>query len=400
MRGAKGRKSFLQSQINWAAEGESGALPPVLATTDPARAPDRTGGEGQSLLASSGPRIGPDEAADLARRFYGVEGKVRILSSERDANFHIALSGGQQALLKVSNAMEDMAETGMQTAALMHLAAVDPGLPVQRIHATTNGAAWALIDGPSGDRHIVRLMSYIEGTMLSGAEPLPGLHFQIGFTLARLTRALRGFFHPSSGRFLQWDIKQAGRLHPMLETVEEPALKARLTSLLARFEAEIGPRLPHLRAQTVHNDFNPHNIVVDGPRAARVTGVIDFGDMVTTPIACDLAIACSYQLAGGQEPLRPVEDMVAGYASLVPLEAEELALLPDLIRLRHATTLAITSWRARKYPENAAYILRNAAASRRGLDILDSLDATETRDALARAAVRGMSTAPEESNRP
>jgi Ser/Thr protein kinase RdoA (MazF antagonist) len=92
--------------------------------------------------------------------------------------------------------------------------------------------------------------------------------------------------------------------------------------------------------------------------------------------------------------------MVAGYTSLLPLEAEELALLPDLIRLRHATTLAITSWRARKYPENAAYILRNAAASRRGLDILDSLDATETRDALARAAARGMSTAPEESNRP
>ncbi|MGQ3214306.1 MAG: phosphotransferase [Shinella sp.] len=390
----------MQSQINRVADGKSGALPPILATADPARAPDRTGGEGESLLTSSGPRITPGDAADLARQFYGIEGKVRALSSERDANFHIQLADGAQALLKVSNSMEDRAETGMQTAALMHLAAVDPDLPVQRIHATTDGAAWVLIDGPAGDRHIVRLMSYIEGTMLSIAEPLPGLHFEIGRTLARLTRALRGFFHPSSGRFLQWDIKHARRLRPMLETVEEPDLKSRLTRLLARFDAEIGPRLPHLRAQTVHNDFNPHNIVVDGPRAARVTGVIDFGDMVTTPNVCDLAIACSYHLNGGNDPLLPVEDLVAGYASVLPLEAEELSLLPDLIRLRHATTLAITSWRARKYPENAAYILRNAAASRRGLDILDSLDPSKTNDALTRAAARDSSTANAGSNRP
>ncbi|WP_439623545.1 phosphotransferase [Shinella sp.] len=383
----------MQSQINRAAGGESGALPPVLATTDPARAPDRTGGEGHSLLASSGPRISPGDAADFARQFYGVDGKVRMLSSERDANFHIQLPGGEQALLKVSNSMEDRAETGMQTAALMHIAAVDPGLPVQRIHAAKDGSAWVLIDGPSGDRHIVRLMSYIEGTMLSVAEPLPGLHFEIGRTLARLTRALRGFFHPSSGRFLQWDIKHAGRLRPMLEAVDEPVLKERVTRLLERFDAEIGPRLPHLRAQTVHNDFNPHNIVVDGPRAARVTGVIDFGDMVTTPNICDLAIACSYHLIGETGSLQPVEDLVAGYASVLSLEPEELDLLPDLIRLRHATTLAITSWRARKYPENAAYILRNAAASRRGLEILDSLDPSATNDALARAAARATSTA-------
>lgn len=390
----------MQSQINRAADGESGALPPILATTDPARAPDREGGGGGSLLASSGPEISLGDAADLARQFYGVEGNVRALSSERDANFHIRLSGGEQVLLKVSNSMEDIAETGMQTAALMHLAAIDPDLPVQRIHATKDGAAWVLVDGPSGDRHIVRLMSFIDGTMLSVAEALPDLHFQIGHTLARLTRALRGFFHPSSGRFLQWDIKHAGQLRPMLEAIDDEELKARLSRLLARFDAEIGPRLPHLRAQTVHNDFNPHNIVVDGPLASRVTGVIDFGDMVMTPNVCDLAIACSYHVIGGNDPLRLVEDMVAGYASVLPLEPEELDLLPDLIRLRHATTLAITAWRARKYPENATYILRNAAASQRGLDILDSLDHSATKDVLVRAAAREIPTASAGSNRP
>jgi Ser/Thr protein kinase RdoA (MazF antagonist) len=67
-------------------------------------------------------------------------------------------------------------------------------------------------------------------------------------------------------------------------------------------------------------------------------------------------------------------DLVAGFHSVLPLEDGELELLPDLIRLRHATTLCIGAWRARRYPENAAYILRNGAASLRGLTALDRID--------------------------
>ncbi|WP_283179545.1 hypothetical protein [Gemmobacter sp. 24YEA27] len=78
--------------------------------------------------------------------------------------------------------------------------------------------------------------------------------------------------------------------------------------------------------------------------------------------------------------------MVAGYASVLMPEEEEIALLPDLIRMRHVTTLAVTSWRAARYPENAPYILRNAAASLRGLDVIDHLGAEET-TRLLRAAL-------------
>ena len=123
----------------------------------------------------------------------------------------------------------------------------------------------------------------------------------------------------------------------------------------------------------VHNDFNPHNLLVDGPRARRITGIIDFGDMVHTALACDLAVACSYQIAAGPDPLAHIGQMIAGFHAVTPLEPEELALLPDLIRLRHATTLCVGSWRAQRYPQNAAYILRNVEASRRGLAVLDRI---------------------------
>ncbi len=343
----------------------SGHLPPFVVTTDAAPA------EGGGLLSHAPPAVSAEAAAGIAARVFGVSGALRALTSERDANFHIRLDSGEQALLKITNAAEDRAVTEMQTAALAHLAAVAPDLPVQRVCATRDGAPWQVV-ALAGHEHIVRLLTYLDGTMLHAARPGPGLHRAIGAMLARLALGLRGFFHPAAGHVLQWDIKQAGRLHPMLEAVAEPDLRARLAAHLDRFDARIAPRLPHLRAQVVHNDFNPHNLVVDAA-GTRVTGIIDFGDMVHTPTVCDLAVACSYHLTDGAAPLARVAELVAGYAAVLPPEDEELDLLPDLIRLRHITTLAITAWRARRYPDNAAYILRNAAASRRGLDAIDRL---------------------------
>ena len=358
-------------------EGACAGLPPVVDTVAPAERPAAS-----DLLAQDAPDITPQRAAELARDLYGIGGTVRALSAEKDANFHILLSNGQEALLKITNAAEDRSVTDMQTQVLIHLARVDPSLPVPRVHATRAGTASQMVTEPSGKAHVVRLLSYLPGTILAGASAAPGLYHGLGTLLARLTRGMRGFFHPAAGHVLQWDIKQAHRLRPMLEAVSDEHLRARLTLLLDRFDAHIAPRLPHLRAQIVHNDFNPHNLLVDGAQATRAVGIIDFGDMVHTPLACDLAVACSYQIAEGPDPLAHITRMIAGYASITPLEEDEIALLPDLIRLRHVTTLTLAAWRARRYPENAAYILRNMASSRRGLDALDGMAPGTAVDAL------------------
>lgn len=381
----------VQISSDLGADRAHGGLPPFRMTTDPARAPDARAADANMLLSHQPPGVPIEEAGGIAQRIFGITGRFRSLSSERDANFHVTLADGTQALLKITNAREDRSVTAMQTAALMHLAVVDPDLPVQRICETLKGEAWEVITGPSGHEHVVRLLTWLDGTMLHAATPGPDLHRRIGSLLGRLTKGMRGFFHPAAGHALQWDIKQAASLRPMLAAVADPALRARLTAHLDRFEAEIAPRLPHLRAWIVHNDFNPHNLVVDAVAASRPTGIIDFGDMVHTALACDLAVACSYHITDGAAPLARVADMVAGYAAVLPLEEEEIALLPDLIRLRHATTLAVTAWRAARYPENAAYILRNASASQRGLDVIDRIGTDETAR-LLRAALPAQPT--------
>ncbi|MEQ6249534.1 phosphotransferase [Sulfitobacter sp. HNIBRBA3233] len=325
------------------------------------------------LLSHDPPEISLDLAAALARDLYGIAGAAQKLTAEKDANFCVTDSAGAQWLLKITNAAEDPAVTDMQTAALLHLGQVDPTLPVPHVRLSLDGRSTERITLPTGQTHIVRVLSYLDGLVLSSVTRPVALHRDIGRLLGRLTRAMQGFSHPAAGHILQWDIQQAHRLRPMLDAVGDADLRGRLTALIDLFEDEIQPRLGSLRAQVGHNDFNPHNLLVDGPQATRLTGIIDFGDMVLTPVVCDLAVACSYQIADTDHPLEDVVRLIAGYSEVLPLEPEEIAILPDLIRLRHATSLTIGSWRARRYPENADYILRNAAASLRGLKALDRI---------------------------
>lgn len=337
------------------------------------------------LLGHDAPVITVERAEELAAGIFGVTGSAHPLSSEKDANFRIVPVSGPPALLKITNAAEDRAVTDMQTAALMHLAAVDPALPVPHIRGTLSGEACRIIAGSNGQNHVVRLLTYLEGSVLEFSCAGEGIHRDIGTLLARLALGLRGFFHPAARHRLLWDIKQAHHLRPMLGAIEDEALRLRLVHLLDRFDAEIAPRLPHLRAQILHNDFNPHNLLVKGPGASRITGVIDFGDMVHTPLACDLAVACSYQIADGPAPMAHIAELVGGYHQVLPLEDEEINLLPELIRIRHATSLTIAAWRARRYPENAAYIRRNGEASLRGLNALDDLGDAAVIEILRRA---------------
>ena len=51
-----------------------------------------------------------------------------------------------------------------------------------------------------------------------------------------------------------------------------------------------------------------------------------------------------------------LEATAAGYASVTPFLDDELAVLPDLLLTRWATTAVISAWRVGRYPENAEYI--------------------------------------------
>ncbi len=335
---------------------------------------DSTAGTRMTALQ---PRLTTAEAAGLAQQFFGLSGRLDPLASERDQNFRLAAAEGGVFVLKIANAAEPVEVTNFQTEALAHVARTAPDLPVPRVIEGQGGGREFRL--PSGS--VVRLLTWVEGRPLHSVAPSPALRRSVGVTAARLTRALEGFVHPAQDHELIWDIRNADRLRPLLPSVPDPALRAGCEAALDRFASDTAPALARAPWQVVHADFNPHNLLTD-PEASRITGILDFGDMVRTARVCDLAVAAAYQ-AGPAAPLTTLSEVVGGWHSVLPLLPDEEALILDLVAIRMVTTIVLSNWRTARQPEHADYFLRNLAAARAGFEALTALDRDEARARLA-----------------
>ena len=332
-----------------------------------------------ALLTLPPPALSPEVLAGHLARHWGLVGRLTPLTSERDLNHRLESAAGS-FVLRLTHPAEPAEMTDFQTRAHLHVAARDPGLPVQRLVPLADGSHDLAL--PEGR---LRLFTWLEGTPLARLPRAPGQSRAIGAALARLTAALEDYDHPTADHALLWDIRQLPALAPRLPALQEPGLRAEAEAFLADFAARVSPRLDRLPRQVCHADFNPHNLLADPEAPARLTGILDFGDMVRTPRACDLAVAASYRMAG-EDPLASLAGLVGGYAARLPLAPGEIDLLYDLIQARMVATLVITAWRAALHPGNAGYILRNAPAARLGLAAFRALGRDQVTGTIARAA--------------
>jgi 4-aminobutyrate aminotransferase-like enzyme/Ser/Thr protein kinase RdoA (MazF antagonist) len=295
-------------------------------------------------LSVPGPDLDDEALQASLHTHWGLAGELTPLHGERDRNFRLDSPAGRH-LLKVHNPADPESVLDLQCSALRHLRSVDPDLPVPGVVPTRDGRAWVQLTGRDGRRSFAWVLTWLEGR-----HPDPGeldaehLH-EWGRTSARLGRALRGFAHPAATHPITWDVQRLPALRSWLPAVaadRRPAVEA----VLDRFEQRVSPVLPRLRAQVVHNDLAPTNVLVDDDLA--LTGITDFGDMTHTALVCDLAIAAADLLSGREDAMERAREVVAGYGSVTPLEPEELALVADLMAGRYAATVLITAWRTRE----------------------------------------------------
>ncbi|MCB5944417.1 phosphotransferase [Acidocella sp. KAb 2-4] len=293
--------------------------------------------------------ISTDEAAHAAGRL-GHGGTASVLASERDQTFRLDTPAGQRLVLKICHPDEDPAMIGFQLGAMRHLAAVAPGLPVPQVHGA------APLHYHDGTTRLTALLSWLDGAPLHAHQGGAAQARALGALMARIGLALRAMPAPEPAPYQFWDIANLPDIRPRL-AVLDAEVRAAVEPVLAEFAAHTGPALAALPRQVLHNDFNPYNIFVDAADPARITGVIDFGDIAVTARVNDLAIALSYRLP--HAALRPtIGPWLAAYDEAWPLSAAERDLLPHLIRARMAMTVTFSAWRARLHPENAAYLLR------------------------------------------
>ncbi|KAF1052913.1 MAG: Homoserine kinase [Stenotrophomonas maltophilia] len=339
------------------------------------------------LLEAAQAEVSDAQAAQVAVEHFDLHGPLQRLAGERDLNFHIDDPRGGR-LLKLSHPLEDPQVVDFQNQALLRIERADPTLPVQRLFPNLSGSHEVRIE-IDGQSMQARLFSFVDGLPLHRVEQRSrSLRENLGDALARLGLALQGFEHPASGHELLWDLKHAQRLRGLLVHIEDRAQRSLVERFLDNFETHALPRLGALRAQVIHNDLNPHNVIVQHTHPECLANILDFGDMVHAPLVNDVAVAAAYQLTEPQDALRGAEEFVAAYHRRNPLRDEELEILPDLIATRLLMTLSITAWRASLHPENRPYILRNTHHAWQSLQGLARLSRAEAQERIANACLK------------
>jgi len=319
-----------------------------------------------AVASESGLLAGQSQLADsavlqLLEGSYGLKGTLVRIPTEKDETFRLR-DGEETYLVKVSPPDEDPVIVHLQTACMEHLEATAPELPVQRMVRSLGGEPQVLLPSPEGpfDR-VLRVMRFMPGDLLAGQDASAGQLQLVGSSLARLGLALQDFDHARADRLLLWDLKHFHRMRPLLDYVDEQHKRSLAEDIFDQFDQKVVPLLDTLTSQVVHGDFSPFNILIDPDRPEYVAGIIDFGDVVRTPVIFDLSVTMANLL--GTDPSSPWKHalhVMDGYLNIRPLPVQELEALIISAQARLLLRALITQWRASQLPERRDYLLSHS----------------------------------------
>lgn len=306
------------------------------------------------------PKFNTDEAAQVARSLYGISAEAKRLPSERDQNFLLTLTNGEKRVLKVANALEERRLLDAENAAMQHISERVSACP--RLFPTLAGDSVGETTAAAGPRHFVRLISFLPGVPLGDVKRHSAeLLYNLGQRVGELDAALADFDHPAVHRDLHWDLAHARReVNRHKHLIADSKLRAIVDSLAAAFEQNVLPLLPNLRRSVIQNDANDYNVIVGNgddddlySRNQQVIGLIDFGDMVYSYTAADLAIAVAYAILNKADPLAAAAPIVRGYHTRYALTEAELSALFGLIGMRLCMSVCMAAYQQQQRPDDA-----------------------------------------------
>lgn len=320
------------------------------------------------------PRFAAAQAQAVALEDYGIEGRSSALPSERDQNFLIVDARGAKFVLKIANRNESPELLDFQHRAMRRVAAAACGCRVQQIVPALNGADFCEIrDQAAGFRHCVRVTTWLPGEVLAKCVARDtALLESIGACMARIDAALRDFTHPAMRRVLQWDLRHAALAREHAHLLP-PARRTRVERVFAEWESIDWTRLRH---SVIHNDANNYNVLIED---GRMSGLLDFGDLVHSATVCDLAIALAYAMLHEKEPLGAAAAVVRAYHRHNALTEHEQRVLYPLILARLSASVCYAAHNRARNPEDAYQVVTEAAA----WELLDVLERHSPDAALA-----------------
>jgi Ser/Thr protein kinase RdoA (MazF antagonist) len=308
----------------------------------------------EQVTADDASELTPFEVQQVVRRGYGftVEDQKR-LGGEVDQNVWVQTDDRRQFLFKASVGEVDNALRWQQQV-LSHLERSAPDIPVPRLVLAQSGEGMLSLE-IGGRRFVVRLLSWLPGSMLAELDEVP-LHLltELGAVAARLTLSLADL-SATSVESHHWDIRKSRMaVDQALPFVSDPDDRLCVTQLMAEFDRVL-PWLDTLPTGVVHQDLNDFNVLaLPGPDGRlAISGVLDVNDSLYTVRVAELAIAVAYALLRQEDPLEAAAAVVAGFHATAPLTEEEVIVVFPLAAARLCVNA--TTWTRRTIESHHPY---------------------------------------------
>jgi len=294
-----------------------------------------------SIFNSPPPDYSLKNVMQLIKVHYGINSKVKVLNSERDQNF-LCKVGKKKYVLKISNPDEEKMVLEMQNICTKYIKKNDP-----------------LIQVPLGFKEVkmikdkkrslfIRLVEYLPGKLLVDVDQHHNLLYELGSFLGRLRIAMNGFDHPAGHRDFPWDVGYIDFIKKHKYYLKSK--ESLVDYFINQYEQIVLPITSKLRKALIHNDGNDHNVLVN--KYGKICGIIDFGDMVYTYIACEPAVCMAYVVLGKKEPLESIIPVLKGFHERFPLTLLEVSVLIYMVCIRLCITITMASYRKQLFPDN------------------------------------------------
>lgn len=200
-----------------------------------------------------------------------------------------------------------------------------------------------------------RLLTFVEGEMLTDVEHTPELFRGFGKFLAELNRATADFRHISTeARKFNWDLQFYRLAERHIGYIKNPEDRKLAEYFFMRHRDVVDPVAEDLRNHVIHGDANDWNVLV---RDGRIAGIIDFGDIAHSPLINETAIALTYSLTGKDDPIDWALPFISEYHKILPFEEREIDVLYNLIATRLSMSVCMAARAHQTMPEISGYII-------------------------------------------
>ncbi|HEX2846192.1 MAG TPA: aminotransferase class III-fold pyridoxal phosphate-dependent enzyme [Chitinophagaceae bacterium] len=300
-----------------------------------------------------------ESVQQIAKAYYNIDATATALNGYEEQNFLLRATDGKKYIFKAANGNINLAFINAQIAVTQHLAKT-PVQPFFQEYLLNKEGAVVSFCTQGDEMYHVRVLSFLEGNFwVEEKEKTMALYESLGTFLGSMDKALEGLYHEAVERSYEWDISRAADAEKDLHHIHDHEKRRAASYFLLQFQTEIAPHLSSLRKACIHNDANDYNVLV---QSGRVSGLIDFGDMVWSALINNLAVACTYAMLHTDDPVSVAAHIVKSYHQQYPLTIQETDILYYLIAARLCISVTQSAEKASHNSDNEHHFLTEQPA--------------------------------------